>query len=62
MENSKKIEIFDKCINSDLQDYLDKLDDNQLDNLCGNLNSIVTSNPIIVKVKIKSMSKRKPKM
>lgn len=59
MDDSKKIEIFDKCINNKLQDYIDQLDDNKLDNLCYNLNNTVSNNSVLIKMKIKTLSKSK---
>ena len=59
MDDSKKIEIFDKCINNKLQDYIDRLDDNKLDNLCYNLNNTVSNNSVLIKMKIKTLSKSK---
>lgn len=59
MDDKKKIQIFDRCINEKIQDHIDKLNETELSNLCTNVNKLVTKNSTILKIKIKSLSKKK---
>ena len=59
MKDSKKIEIFDKCLNEKIQNYIDSLNEVELDNLCNNVSKMVKMNTPILKVKIKSLSRKK---
>ena len=59
MKDSKKIEIFDKCLNEKIQNHIDSLNENELNNLCNNVNKMVLKNTAILKMKIKSLSRKK---
>lgn len=58
MEDNKKVEIFDKCFDKEMRDYLDQLTDEQLATLCGNVSSLVNSSKVLLKRQIKKMSKK----
>lgn len=58
MDDKKKIELFDKCVNKNVQETIDNLSDQQLENLCSNIKGMIDNREHVIQTQIKIMAHR----